>query len=225
MRKNAQSDNVSLLTKIFKADHDAICKSLNDTFATKGIFGKKVPFKIKKSSKFEIGIYMLFRLDVMMRGKQQENIRHILFDSCMNSILPSKASRFIDLVYHRQDVYSEIYNRIIDSKGTWADYKMECDDWLINAILYSQNDYNKMTVKINRLVITGFSIHQDIKLALSSIEISHLVYFDCMLKHIFADNDDFTLLSQEVFLKRWKAGLDEASAIVKADTDGFGKEK
>jgi len=187
-------------------------------FCKRGFFGQKIRLKIKKASKFEIGMYLLFRLDSNMFGKQTESTRGVLCDSCMKSILPRNDQRFIDLVYHRLEVYGEIFDRIRDSGGSWADYIQECNDWLFNAILYCENDYNKMTTsEMPNIIIDPICQLMPIKMAMSSIEATLLVMFECILKHVFADNKDFTLLSEKELLRRIKAGQKEGLSISKKD--------
>ena len=150
----------------------------------------------------------------MTCGQQQEDARRSLFDSCMNSILPTQKDHFIDLVYHRLDIYGGIFNQTKNSGGDWADYKLQCNDWLINAMLYSNNDYKKMTTEAMPLVIQGFMEQSSIKMATASLESTLLIMFDSCLKHVFENNSDFRLLPTKELLSRISAGHKKGKSII-----------
>jgi len=207
-------ENIELVTEVFTEWHNTICDALNNMFAKGGLWGEKIDLKIKDASKFEIGMYILFRLDLRMCGQQQKDARRSLFESCMYSILPSRKDRFIDLVYHRLDIYESIFNQTKNSGGDWAEYKFRCNDWLFNAILYSQNDYNKMTTEDMPLVINGITEHMIIKAAMVSVESSLFIQFDSALKHIFDSNNDFRLLTTQELTQRIKSGLEEGQSSI-----------
>lgn len=213
-QKKELSENIELIIEIFTKGHNSICDSLNECFAKIDVFGKKISLKIEKSSKLEIGLYLLFRLDQRMCGKQNEDARQVLFETCMHSMLPSNEDRFIDLAYHRSEVYGGIFNRVKNSGGDWGDCRLQCNDWLINAMLYSNNDYNKMTTDDIPLVIIGFREHSSIKLATSSFESTGFLLFDSCFKYVFENNHDFRLLPAKELISRINTGQKEGYSII-----------
>jgi len=58
------------------------------------------------------------------------------------------------------------------------------------------------------------------KMAFSATEVTQFVYFESILKHAFAENDDFTSLPKEELLERLKAGSREATAILEESKRG-----
>jgi hypothetical protein len=214
IQKKELSENIQLMTDVFTEWHNTICDSLNNIFAKGGLWGEKIDLKIKDASKFEIGMYLLFRLDLRMSGQQQKDARRSLFESCMYSILPSHKDRFIDLVYHRLDIYEGIFNQTKNSGGDWAEYKLRCKDWLFNAILYSQNDYNKMNPEDMPLVLNGIGEHMIIEAAMVSVESTLFILFESALKHVFDSNNDFRLLTTQELIQRIKSGQEEGQSII-----------
>ena len=216
-QENKPSENLELITALFTKWHNSICEGLNECLAKGDILGNKISLKIEKASKLEIGLYLLFRLDQRTCGKQNEDVRRILFESCMHSILPSNEDRFIDLAYHRTEIYGNIFNQIKNSGGDWAAYRLQCNDWLINAILYSNNDYNKMTTDNMPLVIIGLMEQNSIKIAISSFEATLFILFECCFKYVFESNSDFRLLPTKELSSRIIDGREEGDSIIDRD--------
>ena len=209
-------ENIETLTEVFEFYYKCACEEFNEGLVTAKLSPQhEIKFKIEKASEFELGIYLLFHIDRDMCGKQKEDIRKALFDSCMYSILPSNEEQFTALVDHRMKIYGEIFNDAIKAGEDWGKVVERWHDWLINAMLYCENDYDRMTTEVMPLVIVGATEHWAIKLVLFSTEVSDIAILSCIFKHVFADNNDLTMLSHEELLKRIDAGSKEGHSIAK----------
>jgi len=203
-------DNMTQMTGVFRVCLNDICNNLNRCLAAPGVFGERIGFKIENASNLEVGLYLLFRLDLnMYRERQRDDIRHALFKSCMKSILPSDDNHYVDLAYNRLGVYSDIFNKAVASDGTWG----PCDDWLINAILVSGNDYRKMSTDVDQFVLDDIGVNMHMKMAFNAVESVQFVLFDTVFKHVFAGCNNFMQLTLEELLARIEKGKLEARAI------------
>jgi hypothetical protein len=211
-QKDKQSENLDLMAGVFTECHNTICDTLNRQLGGRvPLFGNPVPLKIENASRFEVGMYLLFHIDLFSCGRQQEDARTALFTSCMYSILPSKEPRFIRLAYHRSEVYGRIFNQTKNSGGDFGACMLRCNDWLINAILYSQNDYNKMTTDAMPEVIVGIIERFHIKIAMETVQ---FFIFDNILECVVANNDDFRSLSPDELIGRINCGEDQGRRAV-----------
>lgn len=208
--KPAGTKNIELLTKAFVTAHNSICESLTKTLNE--VLANDVP-TFKAASRFEVGMYLLFRLDRQMCDKQEVDIRRQLLYSCTETLLPSDDSRFVDIVNHRLKTYGEIFNETKNSGGTWADVCQRFHAYLVNAIYYCGDRYEKMTTETMPFVLGDAFERFYLKQALVACELILITMFCCVLKHVFSGNNNFLLLPQKEIIKRIKAGFQEGELI------------
>jgi hypothetical protein len=211
--KPAGTKNIELLTEAFVTVHNSICESLakdlNEAIAN------DIP-TFKAASRFEVGMYLLFRLDCQICDKQEVDVRRQLLYSCTETLLPSDDSRFVDVVNHRLKTYGEIFNETKNSGGTWADVCKRFHAYLINAIYYCGDSYEKMTTEIMPLVLGDFFERFFLEQTLVACELFDITTFCCALKYVFSGNNNFTLLPQKEIIKRIRAGFQEGALIRKS---------
>jgi hypothetical protein len=209
-------ENIETMTEVFEFYHKNICDEFNKGLvAAKLYHEREIQFKIEKASKFELGIYLLFRIDKDMYGKQEDDIRAALIDSCMYSMLPPNGERFIAFVDHRMKIYSKIFYYNRDSGQSWTKRIQSRHDWIINAMLHCGNDYDRMTTDDMPLMTVGASEYMIIKHVLLSIENGSIDKLLCLFNFVFRDNNDFTMLSYQELLKRIDTGRKIRSVVVK----------
>jgi hypothetical protein len=207
-----------LIGKVFQESNEYICKQLNKSVPNGiGINSVKCP-TIKKSSKFEVGLYLLFRLYKLVCSYQNEDPGRILITTCMDSILPSQEDKFIEIAIGRVKVYKQIFFKVEKAEGEPSEWKMECNEWLINAILYSKmykNNYNKMmdAEKVGYLITDAF-MRQSMKIKLADMEIYNLLIFEYKFRYLFNNNSDFRELSLKEMITRMFEGEKEATLIL-----------
>jgi hypothetical protein len=214
LNKLTGTRNIEILTEAFVTVHNSICESLtkdlNEVLANN-------PPTFKAASRFEVGMYLLFRLDHQLCNKQKDDIRAKLLNSCTETLVPSDESRFWDIVNYRLKQYGKIFNETKGSGGTWGDVWIGCIDYLINAIYYCGDKYEKMTTEIMPLDFDrDFLEWFFLKSILVSCESSFVAMFCCALKNVFSGNDNFTLLSQKEIIKRMRSGFKEGLLISKS---------
>lgn len=211
--KPTGTKNVELLTQAFVSVHNSICESLTKDFNE---VNTKHGTMFKAASRFEVGMYLLFHLDHQMCNNQKDDIRAKLLRRCIETLVPSDDSRFGDIVNHRLKQYGKIFNETKDSGGTWGDAWLKCHDYLINAIYYCGDKYEKMTTEIMPFVVRGFFERCFLKEILVSCELSFITMFCCALKNVFLGNNNFTLLPQKQIIKRIRSGFQEGLLIAKS---------
>ena len=213
-------ENVEILTKGFITLRDSICRTLAKILS--GNEAKQIlvdELKVERASKFEIGMYLLFRLDQMMCGKQKQTARQALFNSCMNKILPSSSDDcFSNVVRHRLCVYGDILNKTRESGRDWGDVIQMCHNWLNNSIQFCNDDFEKMKTEDMPTALNSFRNYVVLS-ALQSVELHTITLFTCALKHVFLDNDDFRLIPEGELLRRIAAGQKEGLSITKKTSD------
>jgi hypothetical protein len=204
------------VTKAFVSIHNSICESIttdfNEVNTQNGIM-------FKAASRFEVGMYLLFRLDHQMCSNQKDDIRARLVRRCIDTLLPSDDSRFWDIVNHRLKQYGKIFNETKDSGGSWGDAWLRCIDYLINAIYYCGDKYEEMTTDNMPLVSRGFFEWIFLKEELVACELSFIAMFCYALKNVFLGNNNFTLLPHKEINKRIRSGFQEALLIGKSVED------
>ncbi len=210
--------DIRTVTDLFVWTHEHICNFLRSVSTGKNPLtgaklSKDLP-KFKKASKFEIGLYLIFRMDQLATSyKQSPEVRYKITDRCFKTFLPYADPCFDKIYNHRLQTYGNIFNEIKDSGGDWADVWITCGDWLLNAIYYSRDDYRKLTTENMPLVILGFTQTIGIKFALQECEIHTLAMFGHALKNVFSDNNNYLSLSEEEVTNRIRTGLAEGAKI------------
>ena len=210
--KQTKTNNIELLTEVFVGSHNSICDFLIETQNEVQVNG--VP-TFKAASKFEVGIYLLFRLDHQMCNNQEVDVRRQLLYKCTEILLPSDESRFLDIVNNRIKTYGGIFNETKNCGGTWADVCQGFHNYLLNAIYYCDDKYEKMTTELMPFVIISAIERFYFKQALVACELITITMFCCVLKHVFSDNNNFLLLPEKEITKRIKAGFKEGELIGK----------
>jgi hypothetical protein len=211
--KTTGTKNIELLTEVFVTAHNSICDSLTKNLNE--VLANDAP-TFKAASRFEVGMYLLFRLDQTMCDKQCMAVRRKLLCSCTDALLPSDDSHFVGIVDQRLKTYGEIFNDTKNSESTWADVCQRFHDYLVNAICYCNDKYEKMTTEIMPIVIVGIFKRFYLKQALISCELVLITMFCCVLKHIFSGNNNFLLLPKKEIIKRIKEGFQEGELIEKS---------
>jgi len=208
--KSEGTKNLELLTKVFVTAHNSMCDSLTNDLNE--VLSNDVP-TFKAASGFEVGMYLLFRLDRQICDKQEVDVRRQLLYSCTEALLPSDDPRFIDIVNQRLKKYGEIFNDAKNSAGTWADVCQRFHDYLVNAVYYCGDKYEEMTTEAIPFVVRDVFEWFYLKQALVSCELILITMFCCALKHVFSGNRNFLLLPQKEIIKRIKAGFQEGETI------------
>ncbi|MBA7641164.1 hypothetical protein ES703_48839 [subsurface metagenome] len=203
--KGGGTENIKMLTELFVKIHHSICETLSEAAQCGPTF--------KAASRFEVGMYLLFRLDREMCNKQEVDVRAELVDTCTGTLLPSDEPRLWNIADHRLKRYGEIFNETKNSGGDWGDAWQRCHEWLVNAIYYCGDKYEKMTTEAMPFVVGGATQKFFINTSLVSCELCTITMFCCALKHVFSDNNNFTLLSKKEVSKRVETGLKEGLAI------------
>jgi hypothetical protein len=220
--KPTEPNNTELLTEIFAKAHNSICESL--TKALNKVLANDVP-TFKAASRFEVGMYLLFRLDRQMCNKQEVDARKQLLYSCTETLLPSNDSRFVDIVNHRLETYGCIFNETKNSGGNWADTCQRFHAYLINTIHYCGDRYEEMTTETMPLVIVDAFERFYLEQALVACELLLIPMFCCVLKHVFLGNNNFTLLPQKEIVKKIGAGFQEGELIVEKERQQLSNSK
>jgi hypothetical protein len=220
--KPAGIKNVELLTETFVKAHNSICESLTKTLNE--VIANDVP-TFKAASRFEVGMYLLFRLDRQICNKQEVDVRRQLLCSCTETLLPSDDSRFVDIVNHRLKTYGDIFNEPKNSGGDWADTCHRFHAYLVNAIHYCGDSYEEMTTETMPLVIVDTLERFYLEQALVACELFLIPLFCCALKHVFSGNSNFTLLPQKEIVKRIRAGFQEGELIVEKEKQQLSNSK
>jgi hypothetical protein len=213
LSKPAGTKNIRILTKEFIKAHNSICDSLTKTLNE--VIANDVP-TFKAASRFEIGMYLLFRLDHQICNKQEVDVRKQLLYSCTGTLLPPNDSRFVDIVNHRLKTYGDIFNETQNSGGDWANVCQRFHAYLVNAIHYCGDNYEEMTTETMPLVIADAFERFYLEQALVACELFLIPMFCCALKHVFSGNNNFTLLPQKEIVERIRAGFKEAELIRKS---------
>jgi hypothetical protein len=211
--KPAGTKNIRLLTEAFVKAHNSICESLTETLNE--VLANDVP-TFKAASRFEVGMYLLFRLDRQICNKQEVDVRKQLLCSCTETLLPSDDPRFVDIVNHRLKTYGDIFNESKNSGGDWADTCQGFHAYLVNAIYYCGDRYEEMTTETMPSVVVDAFERFYLEQALVACELSLIAMFCCALKHVFSGNNNFTLLPQKEIIKRIRAGFQEGELIGKS---------
>jgi len=208
--KTEGTKNLELLKEVFVTTHNSMCDSLTKNLNE--VLSNDVP-TFKAASGFEVGMYLLFRLDRQICDKQEVDVRRQLLYSCTEALLPFDDPRFVDIVNQRLKKYGEIFNDAKNSGGTWADVCQRFHDYLINVIYYCGDKYEKMTTEVLPFVVRDAFERFYLKQALVSCELILITMFCCVLKHVFSGNKNFLLLPQKEIIKRIKAGFQEDELI------------
>lgn len=222
--------DIRTVTDLFIWTHQDICNLLRSVSTGKNPFtgeklSKDLP-KFEKASKFEIGLYLIFRMDRLAASyKQSPEVRYTITDSCFKTFLPYADPCFDKIYDHRLQTYGTIFNEIKNSGGDWADAWSTCADWLLNTIYYSRDDYRKLTTENMPLVILGITQTIGIKIALQECQIHTLPVFESALKNVFSDNSNYLSLSEAEVRNRIRTGLAEGAKRVKEVTQKHQKTK
>jgi len=215
-KKVVNVEDIRTLTDLFVWAHEHICDILRSASTGKNLLtgaklSKNLP-KFEKASKFEIGLYILFQMD-LHASKQIPEVGVEITDACFKTFLPSVSPRFYEIYNHRLQTYGNIFNETKNSGGDWADVWNACGDWLLNAIYYSRDDYEKLTTEGMPLVILGFTETMGIKFALQECQIQTLTLFGSAIKKVFSDNNNCLSLPEEEVANRIRIGLAEGAKI------------
>ncbi len=217
-KKAINVKDIRTVTDLFVWTHEHICNVLRSVSTGKNPLtgaklSKDLP-KFEKASKFEIGLYLIFRMDrLAASSKQSTEVRDKITDSCFKTFLPYANPCFDKIYNHRLQTYGNIFNETKNSGGDWADAWSRCGNWLLNAIYYSRDDYRKLTTENMPIVILGFTQTIGIEFALQECHIHTLTMFECALKHVFSDNNNYLSLSKEEVTDRIRTGLAEGAKI------------
>ncbi|MGA2680087.1 MAG: hypothetical protein ABSF37_12435 [Sedimentisphaerales bacterium] len=214
-------NNIELLTEIFAKAHNSICEYLTKTLNE--VLTNNVP-TFKAASRFEVGMYLLFRLDLKICNKQEVGVRRQLLYSCTETLLPSDDSRFVDIVNHRLKIYGDILMNK-NSGGDWADTCQRFHVYLVNTIHYCGDRYEEITTETMPFVIVDAFERFYLEQALVACELSLIPMFCCVLKHVFSGNNNFTLLPQKEIVKRIMAGFQEGELIVEEERQQLSNSK
>ena len=229
-KKAINVKDIRTVTDLFVWTHEHICNFLRSVSTGKnpltGAKSSKDLPKFKKASKFEIGLYLIFRMDQLATSyKQSPEVRYKITDSCFKTFLPYADPCFDKIYDHRLQTYGNIFNEIKNSGGDWADVWSTCGDWLLNAIYYSRDDYRKLTTENMPLVLLGFTQTIGIKIALQECEIHTLAMFGHALKNVFSDNNNYLSLSEEEVTNRIRTGLAEGAKTAQEVNQKHSKNK
>ena len=181
----------------------------------------KKPEEYGEATLFEICVYLLLRLDLLLvQFKQQLEIRKKLILFIADNLVDKfskvlKNDNLHKIISQRMDIYGRVVRNSqseITPQKSLEVFLEGLHFHLINNIEFSRNtnELKFWDSGLEPLILVGIDEMILQKTHLTFVETHLVLSFVCCLKHLFQDNNDFTQLSLSEIEERIKDGVAEA---------------
>jgi len=165
--------------------------------------------QLNRSAGFEMGLYLLFRLDFLLSSYQTDKNRRCIHALCLDAIVPKHDDHIHEIVEHREKAYSKVLR---EQEG--KDWASHCKAWhsqLLSYLDHAKDNYEELACEYERIALVPWSKSFIMGLKLSSIEAGMMPVFDQTLCRIFYDKSDITSLTTDDIALRMKKGSKDAN--------------